>query len=173
MVDLVGERFGRLVVRAEAFTKPNGKYWHCVCDCGNRTITTTGHLWRQGEHSCGCWKIENSARRMREYRAQCEVEPHLKHGHFVNRKMTATYQTWHMMIQRCTNPKRSDYERYGGRGITVCKRWRDSFEAFLVDMGERPKGLTLDRKNNDGPYTKRNCRWATPSQQEKNKRRRT
>jgi len=75
------------------------------------------------------------------------------------------------MIQRCTNPNRADYRLYGGRGIKVCKRWRD-FAAFLADMGERPKGKTLDRyPNNNGNYQPGNCRWATPKQQAANRRR--
>lgn len=83
--------------------------------------------------------------------------------------MTATYKSWHGMIQRCTNPNNKRWDDYGGRGITVCKRWR-SFENFLADMGERPKKRSLDRKDNDGNYTPRNCRWATDAQQRANKR---
>jgi hypothetical protein len=71
---------------------------------------------------------------------------------------------------RCYNPKDINYLRYGGRGITVCDRWRDSFTNFLADMGECPKRLTLDRIDNDGNYEAGNCRWATPKQQQRNKR---
>jgi hypothetical protein len=93
--------------------------------------------------------------------------PAYKHGHTTG-KFSATYHSWASMIQRCTNPKRFYYHRYGGRGITVCKRWA-KFENFLKDMGERPEGTTLDRKNNDGNYTPANCRWATKEQQASNK----
>jgi len=77
------------------------------------------------------------------------------------------------MIQRCTNPKVWSWKHYGGRGITVCDPWRHSFENFLADMGERPEGLTLDRINNDGNYEPGNCRWATPSEQARDKARGT
>lgn len=79
------------------------------------------------------------------------------------------YATWKSMRQRCNDPNSSSYPRYGGRGIQVCSRW-DDFQTFLADMGERPEGKTLDRIDNDGGYEPSNCRWATRSQQEKNKR---
>ena len=82
---------------------------------------------------------------------------------------TPTYRSWASMIQRCTNEKRHNYAYYGGRGITVCVRWRD-FDAFLADMGERPDGTTLDRIDNEGNYEPGNCEWATPKQQSNNRR---
>jgi hypothetical protein len=80
-----------------------------------------------------------------------------------------TYRSWRSMIQRCTNVELEDYKRYGGRGIRVCERW-ESFDSFLEDMGERPKGLTLDRINVNGNYEKENCRWATSKTQMRNRR---
>lgn len=92
----------------------------------------------------------------------------LKHGHCVN-GLSTTYRSWLNLKQRCSNKKNTKFVRYGGRGIKVCKRWLNSFENFLADMGEKPIGLTLDRVDNDGDYRPSNCRWATSKQQARNK----
>lgn len=83
------------------------------------------------------------------------------------------YRTWDSMIQRCTNPRSQNFRHYGGRGITVCQRWLDSFEAFLEDMGPRPDGMSIDRIDNDllvDSYSKANCRWTTQTEQVRNRR---
>jgi len=86
------------------------------------------------------------------------------------RRHTPTYNTWRNMIDRCTNPNAWNYKYYGGRGVEVCERWLESFENFLTDVGERPEGLTLDRIDVEGDYEPENCKWATWSEQQENKR---
>jgi hypothetical protein len=82
---------------------------------------------------------------------------------------TPTFKSWDSMRQRCTNPSDPSFQRYGAKGITVCDRWLHSFESFLQDMGERPAGTSLDRERNDEGYSPNNCRWATPTQQQRNR----
>jgi len=93
-----------------------------------------------------------------------------KHGYAPRKGRNSTYTTWRNMIERTANSKVPAYKNYGGRGISVCERWRHSFPNFLADMGECPPGLTIDRINNDGNYEPGNCRWATRKQQQANKR---
>ena len=93
----------------------------------------------------------------------------MKHGHAVKGKVSKTYRCWGYMLQRCYNKNNKDYIHYGNRGIIVCHEWHD-FENFLRDMGEKPEGLTIDRKDNDKGYNKENCKWSTQKEQVHNRR---
>lgn len=160
--NLTGLRFGKLIVVyfSHVSKSPDGRnrfFWRCVCDCGQEHTAANNTLVSGHAKSCGCLyqQTRNSNSR---------------HGHCKAHQPTPTYRSWAAMKARCLNPNLPDYADYGGRGITVCKRWRESFAAFLKDMGERPPDRTLDRKNTNGNYTKANCRWATPKEQVGNRR---
>lgn len=156
-IDLTGRRFERLVVLEPAGHRGKKRLWRCACDCGGE-IVTMGENLRENRarrtRSCGCLHRDRIT----------------KHGHMGRGAASPTYRSWLSMIQRCTNPKVAGFDGYGGRGIRVCLRWR-SFENFLADMGERPDGRSIDRIDNDGDYERGNCRWATRSEQQRNKRR--
>lgn len=150
VIDMAGQRIGMLTVLHLADDRSRHRAsWVCRCDCGE-IKTICGHELRgvRPTQSCGC--------RGGKWR----------HGG----TYTPTYGSWKHMIRRCTNPKSEQYANYGGRGIAVCERWL-KFENFLADIGERPRGTTIDRyPNNDGHYEPGNCRWATATQQRRNMR---
>jgi hypothetical protein len=147
LVDLSGKTFGKLTCIEKAERVGNRTRWICRCECGTIKAIGAQELQSGRTKSCGCG-----------YHRQSGVN------------MTPTYQSWHAMNQRCNDIKASNYHHYGGRGIKVCERWK-SFENFLADMGDRPEGMTLDRYPDvNGDYEPSNCRWATKSEQERNKR---
>jgi hypothetical protein len=153
--DMTGLVFGRLTVIRRAPNKKTAAMWVCRCECGRESTTSGGRL-RNGEaRSCGCARWE-------------KLSPPVKHGHSPRRRPSRTYRAWQSMRGRCGDPGNQYWHRYGGRGISVCDRWRSSFENFLADMGECPDGLSLDRIDVDGNYEPGNCRWATMAMQARN-----
>lgn len=150
---LVGQRFGILTVISWGMQSVVGKksLWLCKCDCGSEVHIIRSNLISGNSSSCGC------------------KEGKFTHGHSVNGRQSRTYKSWSMMIVRCKATSGESYDLYSGRGIKVCESWH-SFENFLKDMGERPLGMTLDRRDTNGNYEPNNCRWASAKQQARNMR---
>jgi len=153
-IDLTGLRTGKLVVTEFAERRKNHGYWECLCDCGTACIVRGSHLKSGQVSHCGC-------------QGRNRTHGHASHGH-----KTPTYNSWLAMIKRCENAAHKAFHNYGGRGITICDQWRNSFEAFLEDAGERPSPKhSIDRfPNKDGNYEPGNVRWATRTEQGNNRR---
>lgn len=154
-VDLLGMRFGRLTVTGDSgIRQGHSTVWICMCDCGNFVHIQGNNLRSGHSKSCGCLNSELSSARAR------------RHG----MSKTPIWNIWMLMRKRCTDEGDYAYPEYGGRGITVCDRWMESFDNFYEDMGPRPDGLSLERKDVNGNYEPDNCKWADWSEQSRNMR---
>lgn len=166
--DLVGQRFSRLTVVKQAGRNKHGAVtWNVQCDCGaSKTVLGAG-LRGGSTKSCGCLKREMDVLRCKQMKRHAT-----KHGYARRGQKSSEYASWISMIQRTGNPNHQAYRDYGGRGITVCERWRGDrgLENFIHDLGPRPPGKSLDRKNNNLGYSPENCRYATPLEQAQNRR---
>lgn len=156
-----GNRYGRLFVIGFHSIKKRRARWNCICDCGRQKVAL-GYTLRNGKtKSCGCYHVD----RVRE---SC-----MTHGSTVGRvytgKVPTEYSTWNNIKQRCLNLNNKNFDRYGGRGIKICKRWLN-FKNFIKDMGQKPNlKSTINRKNNNGNYTSKNCHWTTMKCQQRNR----
>lgn len=155
-VDITGKRSGSVTaIRPDGVDSSGLTLWLCRCDCGKEIHRRTNHINKQITKSCGCQNQRATV-----------------HGHTGKDSPTRlVMKVWRQLIARCIDPKHEHYDDYGGRGITVCQRWQDSFDAFLEDMGPRPTPKhSINRKDNDGPYAPDNCEWATRTTQARNTR---
>lgn len=153
--EMIGLTFGRLRVISKAPNKGRCHRWNCLCECGKTTMSHGGSLRGGDSQSCGCLRTERSAAALTKH----------------SRTDSAEYRAWTDMKTRCYNRKYKDWPHWGGRGITVCAEWLHDFAAFFAHVGERPSSKhSIDRRDNSRGYEPGNVRWATSSEQNRNRR---
>lgn len=159
LIDLTNQKFGRLTVIEKTDKRGSGGavFWRCVCSCGKTTDVSSSCLRGNQTKSCGCLFLDLASQKGKNKKTHGKSE-------------TRIYRIWSNMKSRCYSTKNKKYSLYGGRGIIVCDRWKDSFANFYEDMGEPPLDCSLDRIDVNGNYEKQNCRWATQKEQQNNRR---
>ena len=152
--DLSGQKFTRLLVIKENGRKNRCVLWECICDCGNIVNVITANLKNGNTKSCSCLHKETVSRNFKKH----------------DLKGTPEYTSWQLMKDRCLNPKNKTFEYYGGKGVSICERWINSPQTFVDDMGLKPSPFhTIDRIDSLKDYTPENCKWATKTDQVRNR----
>lgn len=157
-IDLVGNKYGKLIVLEYSYTKAKKRYWKCQCDCGSIVYIPTINLTSGNTKSCGCLKHE------------------IKSNYIHGKQKTRLYHIWQGMKSRCLNPNSIKFKNYGGRGIKICEEWKNNFMSFYnwaiensYNTNKTRAEQTLDRINNNDDYKPSNCRWTTHSQNCRNR----